>query len=291
MMDGRIVVGVDGSEASRHALDWAVRESRVRPRPLHLLHACGWPLLDLPLGPDGYRLPASSRTPDGVHTMAEKILSDAAAAVDPQIPVTTEISSDLPGRALLTASRTAAIIVVGNRGSGGFAGLLLGSVVEQVAAHGRCPVAVVRPASSPNGPIMVAVDGSRAGQAALRYGFEQAVARRSRLRAVHAWRWPVSAEPGDPVPLVYDRSALAESEQRTLADALTAFRTEFPDVPVEQCLIRGRTTPALIAAAADAAMTVVGSRGRGCFTGLFLGSVSHQLLHHAVGPVVVVHAP
>ena len=105
-MGGRLVVGIDGSVASRYALEWAVAEVHLRPRRLHLLHACGWPLVDLPLGPDAYRLPASARTREDVYALAEKMLADAASRVDPAIPVTTEISSDLPGRALLAASGT-----------------------------------------------------------------------------------------------------------------------------------------------------------------------------------------
>jgi nucleotide-binding universal stress UspA family protein len=290
-MDGRVVVGIDGSAPCRYALDWAVQEVRVRPRPLHLLHACGWPLLDLPLGPDSYRLPASARTHDDVYAVAEKMLADAVAVVDPAIPVTTEISSDLPGRALLTVSRTASTVVVGGRGTGGFAGLLLGSVAEQVATHGRCPVVVVRPAPAPDGPVMVAVDGSKAGQSALRYAFEQAVARHLPLRAVHAWRWPVAAGPGEQVPLVYDRAALEREEERVLDESLAGLCGCFPEVVVQRRLVRGRTAPALIAASADASLTVVGSRGHGGFTGLLLGSVSHQMLHHAAGPVAVIHAP
>jgi nucleotide-binding universal stress UspA family protein len=289
-MTGRVVVGIDGSVTSRYALEWAIEEVRLRPRPLHLLHACGWPLLDLPLGPDLYRLPAGQHIRDDVHAVAEKVLADAASHVDPAIRVTTEVSSDLPGRALLTASRTAATVVVGSRGAGGFVGLLLGSVAEQVAAHASCPVVVVRPAPVPGGPVVVGVDGSPGSRAALRYAAEHASARGVILRAVHAWRWPVSSGPGDQVPLVYDQEALAVEEDRVLAEALAGLDEDFPDLPVERRLVRGRAVPALVDAAADAALTVVGSRGHGGFTGLLLGSVSHQVLHHAAGPVAVVRA-
>lgn len=287
-MDGRVVVGIDGTVASRRALDWAIAEVRARPRPLHLLYACGWALLELPMGPDGYRLPMGSG--GDVHAMAEKILAEAAGVVGPATGVSTEISTDLPGRALLTASRTASTVVVGSRGAGGFGGLLLGSVAEQVAAHGRCPVVVVRPAPDPGGPVVVGVDGSPASRAALRYAAGQAVARDVVLRAVHVWRWPVPAGPGDMLPPVYDPAVLAAEEQRVLAEAVAGLAVDMPDLRVERRLVRGRAAPALLAAAGDAALTVVGSRGHGGFTGLLLGSVSHQLLHHAAGPVAVVHA-
>jgi len=287
---GRTVVGVDGSVAARYALEWAAADVHLRPRRLHLLHACGWPLVDLPLGPDAYRLPASARTREDVYALAEKMLADAASLVDPEIPVTTEISSDLPGRALLAASETADTVVVGSRGTGGFAGLLLGSVAEQVASHGRCPVVVVRPAPAPHGPVVVGIDGSPASLAALRYAADQAVARGTLLRAVHAWRWPVSAGPGDQVPVDHDRAVPAVDEERVLVEALAGLGAEFPDLTVERRLIHGRAAPALLSAGSDAALTVVGSHGRGGFTGLLVGSVSHQVLHHAAGPVAVVHA-
>jgi nucleotide-binding universal stress UspA family protein len=136
----------------------------------------------------------------------------------------------------------------------------------------------------------VGVDGSSASQAALRYAAGQAAARGTMLRAVHAWRWPVSTGPGDQVPLVYDPEVLAGEDERVLAEAPAGLTGEFPDLPVERRLIRERAAPALLAASSDAALTVVGSRGRGGFTGLLLGSVSHQVLHHAAGPVAVVHA-
>jgi nucleotide-binding universal stress UspA family protein len=105
-----------------------------------------------------------------------------------------------------------------------------------------------------DGRVVVGVDGSSASQAALRYAAGQAAARGTMLRAV------------------------------------AGLTGEFPDLPVERRLIRERAAPARLAASSDAALTVVGSRGRGGFTGLPLGSVSHQVLHHAAGPVAVVHA-
>jgi nucleotide-binding universal stress UspA family protein len=289
-MNDRVIVGVDGSAPGRYALGWAAEEVRVRPRPLHLLHACGWQLLDPPLGPNGYRRPVSARTRDDVYAEAEKMLAETAAMLDPAIPVTTEISDDLPGRALLSASLTAATVIVGSRGTGGFPGLLVGSVAEKVAAHGRCPVVVVRPAASPDGPVMVAVNGSKTGQGALRYAFEQAGARRVPLRAVYALRWPVAAGHGEPVPVISDRARLADEEEELLAASLAGLGRQFPGVVVERRLVRGCTAPALIAASTDVALTVVGPQDHGGFTGLLPGSVSHQLLHHAAGPVAVVNA-
>lgn len=97
--------------------------------------------------------------------------------------------------------------------------LLPGSVAEQVAAHGRCPVVVVHPAPVPAGPVVVGVDGSPASGAALRYAAGQAAARGAYPRAVLAWRRPVPAGPGDQVPLVHDPGLLAGGEERMPAEA------------------------------------------------------------------------
>ncbi|GAA0950232.1 universal stress protein [Virgisporangium aurantiacum] len=288
-MDGRVVVGIDGSKESLTAIDWAVADLRVRPRRLHLLHACGWSFVGLPLRGDGLHLSVEVRTPEGAYLVAEKLLAEAVGRVDINVPVTTEISTDVPGRALLTASRTAGLVVVGAQGTGSFAGLLLGSVASQVTAHGRCPVVVVRPVPVADGPVVVGVDGSPASQRALAFAHDYAAAHNRVLVALHAWRWPVPAGPGEPVPLVYDRDLLRSAEERVLGAAIAALPPD-PPVPVEPRLVAGRASPALIEASAGASLTVVGSRGRGGFTGLLLGSVSHQVLHHAVGPVAVVHA-
>jgi nucleotide-binding universal stress UspA family protein len=288
-MDGRIVVGIDGSKESLAAVDWAVDDLRVRPRRLHLLHACGWSLVEAGLRGDGLHLSPEIRTPEGAFLVAEKLLSEAAGHVTINVPTTTEISTDVPARALLTASRTAELVVVGAKGTGGFAGLLLGSAAAQVTAHGRCPVVVVRPAPVADGPVVVGVDGSPASQRALEFAHAYAAAHRRALVAVHTWRWPDPTGPGDPVPVVYDRDLLRASEATVLANAVAGLPAD-PAVPVEQRLIPGRAARALIRASSGASLTVVGSRGLGGFTGLLLGSVSHQVLHHAAGPVAVVHA-
>jgi nucleotide-binding universal stress UspA family protein len=268
-MEGHVVVGVDGSKESLAAIDWAVADVRVRPRRLHLLHACGWSLVTLPLRGDGLHLPPEIRAPEGAYLVAQKLLGEAAGRVDINVPVTTEISTDVPGRALLTASRTAGLVVVGAHGTGGFAGLLLGSVASQVTAHGRCPVVVVRPAPVAEGPVLVGVDGSPVSRRAMEFAHAYAAAHHRVLVALHASHGPEPA--ADP-------------------DALLARLPRDPVVPVDRRLVRDRAAPALIEASAGASLTVVGSRGRGGFTGLLLGSVSHQVLHHAAGPVAVVHA-
>jgi nucleotide-binding universal stress UspA family protein len=290
-MTNPVVVGLDESPAAGLALMWGAAEAARRHRPLHLLHAHGWPQLDLPLGPDGAALQWGTRTAGAVRARADGLLADAATVVRRSglaVEITTGARPDLPAAALIAASRTAAVVVVGSRGLGGFAGLLLGSVSIQVAAHAHSPVVVVREAAGDRRDVVVGVDGSEVSVAAIGYAFEQAAWRSGTLVAVHAWRWPVSTGPGDIAPLVYDPLDVTAEAERMLAEAVAGWHEKFPDVRVERRLVHGPAAPALVGASAHAELTVVGSRGRGGFGGLLLGSVSHQVLHHALSPVAVV---
>lgn len=133
---GRIVVGIDGSEHAARALAWAAREAKLRKSTIVLVHSWEFP----PPMPDGQGWFA----PADVQGIAERIVDDAKATLDDDLVVETEISGETPGHALVHASRGADMLVVGARGRGGFAGLLLGSVSQQVAHHAHCPVVIVR---------------------------------------------------------------------------------------------------------------------------------------------------
>ncbi|OLZ66329.1 universal stress protein UspA, partial [Streptomyces sp. IMTB 2501] len=188
-------------------------------------------------------------------------------------------------------SRTASLVVVGSRGLGAFSGLLLGSTAVHLAAHGRCPVLVVRGRPKPTGPVLLAVDGSPAGERAVEFAFAEATMRGADLLALHVWNtWSERAYegPGDPLNMVVDIDRLREEEQRLLDDTLSPWQTRYPQVTVERRLVRSRIRPALIEASHDAQLVVAGARGRGGFTGLLLGSVSQALLHHAHCPVAVI---
>jgi nucleotide-binding universal stress UspA family protein len=283
-----VVVGVDASEASGYAVDWATDEAALRHRPLRVVHVLTWPLVALPTGP----IDAGPVYP-GLRKAAEETLAGAVDRVRARAP-RIELADALPeggaANRLIAESGHAALLVVGHRGLGGFAGLLLGSVGVQVAAHAACPVIVVRPPrpAGRTGPVVVGLDGSDMSELALQFAFEEASMRGVGLIAVHAWRWPAAAEPGDMLPLVYDLDDLQAEEARVLAEALAGHRERYPDVPVEQRSVRGRPGAVLVAASAGAGLLVVGCRGRGGLTGLLLGSTSQAVLHHAECPVAVV---
>lgn len=285
-----VVVGVDGSSASLAAVDLAGREAARRHRPLRIVHAFVWPYLNVPLGPS-----LSGPPEGGLRHEAEGIVTEAtdrAAVAAPGVPVRGEIITGQAAAVLRTCSHGAALVVVGDRGLGGFTGLLLGSVAVHLSAHAACPVLVARGTGDPSLPVLLGVDGSPANDPAVGFAFEEAALRGVPLTALHAWAHPVSAGSGDMLPVVYDVNEVEAGETRLLAEALAGWREKYPDVLVHHALEHGGSRRALIDASDGAQLIVVGTRGRGGFGGLVLGSVSQAVLHHAACPVAVVpHRP
>ncbi|EST39725.1 hypothetical protein N566_00305 [Streptomycetaceae bacterium MP113-05] len=284
-MTGPVLVGVDGSEQSIVAVESAAREARLRGVPLRVVHAFRPPALQPPLA-----------DPQAARNTAERVTQDAAQCarvVEPGIEVFASVVSGDVLPVLEGESRHAAVVVVGNRGHNAFSGLLAGSTGVELAAHALGPVMVVRDRWLPQGRVALGVDGSPAGEAAADFAFAEASLRRVGLLAVHAWTpWNVEPpHPSDPSePYAAAPGALAAQEERLLAESLTGHCQRYPDVAVERRPVRGETREALIEASRDAQMVVVGSRGRGGFKGLMLGSVSQALLHHAHCTVAVVPA-
>ncbi|MEV4710853.1 universal stress protein [Micromonospora sp. NPDC049374] len=273
-MNRPVVVGVDGSPPSLVAAEHAAQAAVWRSRPLHLVHGYLHPLgYGVPINPYEVGVPAASE--DG-----RKMLEQTAAELVDRWPgLTVEVRQVAggPGATLVEESRRAELVVVGSRGLGGFAGLLLGSVGTQVAAHGHCPVLVIRPPDRPlptEGPVLVGVDGSESAELAVGYGAEEAGRRGGTLVLVHV------ADEGD------DDGAAAA----LLATAGAAARGSHPGLTVEErVIVAPKPDQALIEATGDAALVVAGSRGRGGFAGLLLGSVSQTLVHHARCPVLIAH--
>jgi nucleotide-binding universal stress UspA family protein len=285
-MTAPVVVGVDGSTHSLDAVGPAAREARLRRRPLRVVYAFIWPYLGVPLGPSPVGPPDGGLVND-----AERIVQEAltrARVATPDVEVTGAAVIGDAAAVLMEESRTAVLVVVGDRGLGGFTGLLVGSVAVQLAAHATCPVLVARGRPDPTGEVVLGVDGSPANGPAVGFAFEEASRRGCALTAVHTWTHPVSTGPGDMLPLVYDAAEVEEDEARVLEEALAGWRDKYPDVELRRQLVHGRTRPTLIEATGRAQLAVVGTRGRGGFTGLLLGSVSQAMLHHAQCPVAII---
>lgn len=284
-----VVVGVDGSEPSLRAVRLAAAEAARRHRPLRVVHGFIWPLLHVPVSP-APDAPAGG----GLRHQAEELVAAAVAEAEATVPGLTISGEIIDGEAaavLVGESPTAALIVLGDRGLGGFTSLVVGSVAVQVAAYADCPVLVARGVEHPGEPVLVGLDGSPASRLAAEFAAETAVARDAPLLAVHAYRHPPSTRPGDMQPLVYDAEQLHHEEDQVLAESLTGLAERHPELRLTRRAVRGRAGAVLAEASRSAQLVVVGGQGRGQVSGLLLGSVSQSVLHHAHCPVAVVRAP
>jgi nucleotide-binding universal stress UspA family protein len=279
-----IIVGIDGSPAALAAARWAAAEAAARRLALTLVR----------VQPDPTGRYPDREVGDAMRTallaQGEKQLRDAAEAVRGADPEVEQIVGEIvPTFVRLSAG--AAMIVLGERGLGGFTGMLIGSIANAVVAGATCPVAVVRTPrlGSPNteGPVVVGVDGSPASEAAVAVAFEQASRRDHRLVAVHTWD-DVFVNPGLHFRVSFDTDALEEQEREVLAQRLAGWQEKYPDVVVTNVVTKGQPVRALLEYGEDAVLIVVGSRGLGGYEGMLLGSTSQALVHHAQCPVVVV---
>jgi nucleotide-binding universal stress UspA family protein len=285
-----VVAGVDGSECGLQAVRWAAAEALQRQLPLRLVAAHAWPSGGL-VGDPGLGVDYRAVLRDVVLGHLATAAADARQ-VAPELDIEQVEVTGYPVPVLLGESAHAEIVVLGDRGLGGFTGLLIGSVAVEVTAHASCPVIVVR-GSEPDRtgprpePVVVGVDGSPTSEAATAFAFEAASLRRVPLVAVHVWR-DVLVD-ATMAPLL-DWDVIDSDEREVLAERLAGWTEKYPDVPVRRLVARDRPARALVEESGRAQLVVVGSRGRGGFHGLLLGSVSQALLHHAHCPVAVVRS-
>ena len=293
----RVVVGYDASPSAKVAVGWAADEARRQGLPLVVVHAADY--TGLVGGPVSTSPWVPGVSVDEAGRIAERG-AELARERCPGLDARAAASVGSAGTVLIQESEGAAVVMVGSRGHGDLAGLLLGSVAARVAAHAHCPVVVVRGetplAPGPGRPVVVGVDGSRAAAAALRSAVERASAAGAPLRVVCAWirtnpegwdraYWLAVEAEQDP-----DRTA-ATAAERVAAAAAAIARELAPGLAVETQVRGGDPAAVVLAAAGDAGLVVVGARGRGGLASLFLGSVSHGVVHGAHCPVLVVRAP
>lgn len=281
MASDPVVVGVDGSDAAMDAVAWAAEEAALRRRALRVVHGFMLPAYGVGVASFMYE-PAASDLHDAADAVATAAVHHAKT-VAPEIETTSEVITGAAAPILIRESYQAELVVVGSRGLGGFAGLLIGSVGVTVAAHAASPVVVVRPTTDGQGPgsgrVVVGVDGSPSAGRAVRFAFDHAARRRVGLTAVYG---------GEENAPATDMGGTRAAGVRMLGEALAACRDLYPEVDVAEYVVPDPPAQALVTVGEGALLVVVGSRGRGGFRGLLLGSVSQALLHHAPAPVAIV---
>ncbi|MHA7210914.1 universal stress protein [Arthrobacter sp. MDT1-65] len=300
-----IVVGVDGSDQSTCALLWAAREAERRASPLYVVTAYTVPVFAASSMDAGY----ATVDDDVIRESAQAVLTEALTHVEGMaVDVHPRIETGDAAGVLLDLSEEAELMVVGSRGRGGFVGRLLGSVSSALPAHAKCPTAVIPvctgvrlghpeldrkprkdrvPAPAAVEPIVVVgVDGSEQARMASLAAAEEARSRGLALRVI------CSVAPFNGslawVPAPVDREALHADLAVQLAAGRDWLKSHFPDVDIRVDLVDGPPAEVLIEASATSELLVVGTRGRGGFAGMLMGSTSQGVLHHARGPVLIV---
>ena len=285
----QVIVGVDGSEGSIEALRWAAHEASRRQWPLHVMTCAQLPI-SIEAGMVGVGAFAGS-TMDTIvkdQELVNQRAVDLARSFGLGLLVTGETVLGAPGYALVSASHEDDLVVVGASSHTGRLADVLGSVSTVVAHRARCPVVVVHGSERHDEHlecIVVGVDGSAGSDAALLWAAEQATRCGAELVLVHGWAYPyVGSRTGVAEP----RDEMRLDAMRTLeASALKAHEAA-PSLKCHSIITEESPAKALIDAAAEADLVVVGSRGHGGFTALLLGSVSRTVLQHSPRPVVVV---
>jgi len=272
-----VVAGVDGSEESLLAAEWAAQEAQRREAPLRLVTAVTMPP----------RMHARGADPQ---TVADKLRAESARALSEAVTRVEEASSGLlidaslldgaPALAVTASGSGALMLVVGARGAGGFAQLLLGSVSRYAAMHAACPVVVVRQETSAvHGEIVVGIGDLLDSAATLAFAFDEAAARGAAVTAVHGMSWNPAAnlQPGGP-------ERLAAEADGNLAEALRPWQAKYPAVPVRRDVVHGHIAQVLASYASRADLVVIGRHS----SGHVVGGIQHAVLGHAHGPVAIV---
>jgi nucleotide-binding universal stress UspA family protein len=284
-MSGLVTVGIDGSEHGERAIVWAAEEAVRRDAGLRVVYVLEWPM----------QLAEGFHTP---HTR-EAMVNDAQLVVDraveqaqdlaPSIAVEGWLDVGHVAGTLVERSREAELLVVGAHGGGRVTGRLIGSTTSHLLSHSHCTMVVVRSMPHPGArKVVVGVDDTDTSKLVLNAACAEAELRHAPVELLHCYAWPVAPTGATWVTPLYPTEELQEEEQLLLAEASAGARADHPDLDMTLKVVCEPAGPALISASADAALVVVGSRGRGGFVGMLVGSVARNVAHHAECPVMVV---
>ncbi|MBX7433670.1 universal stress protein [Mycobacterium sp. Y57] len=285
-----ILVGIDGSPGAQAAIRWAAGEAALRDASITLVHVIApivptWPIETI-----------EAEYAQWQQENAQHLIKQARATIDEVVEgasvpmVRDEIRYDgvVPG--LAAVSRTASMLVLGSRGLGLVGGAVLGSVSRGVLHRADCPVVIVKgnavAAPDQTSPVLLGIDGSPASEAATAFAFDEASRRGVELVALLAW-----SDVGVFPMFGMDWHKYEQQGHELLAERLAGWQERYPDVNVRRRIVCDRPAHWLIEAAVQAQLAVVGSRGRGGFPGMRLGSVSTAVAESAVVPVIVIPEP
>jgi nucleotide-binding universal stress UspA family protein len=282
-----VTVGVDGSEESLRAVEWAALEARRHGSSLRIVSAPA----ELP------RLRAYQASPDEMAVVLRRMAArslDAAITrseeVAPGLPIETGLLSGPAAVAVADSGAGASMLVVGARGAGGFVAMMLGSVSRHVAAWAPCPIVVVREETAAvHREIAVGVRDPEDCTGTLAFAFEEAALRGADLVAVHNWLPAVPSAVGPAGALrPPDPGQISAEAGRQLAAALEQWHGKYPEVRVRQDIVRGHPARVLASYSARADLVVIGRHGHPAGPGPGIGSIQHAVLDHAHGPVAIV---
>jgi len=288
-MDDRIVVGYDTSPESVSAVRWAAGHAAYRGWTLEVVHVWGFAGREGGGAGDSW---LGREVQEQVHRVAAEgaaIAVEAAPGVDAR-PV---VLHGPPARVLVERAQGARSVVVGRRGAG-LVNALVGSSATGVLHRARCPVVVV-PAGAPapaaaRGPVVVGFDGSAGSSCALEAAFDQARVLGTDLCVVTAWTAAVETSSAPYWALGYPSQApgdVAFQEAERMLDTARAWAATRRDVEVSFDAAPGRPSQVLVRRSRHASLVVVGTRGRGGFASLVLGSTSRAVVQRASSPVLV----
>ncbi|MFF9453650.1 universal stress protein [Streptomyces flaveolus] len=279
-----IVVGVDPDPDKRAALAWAADEAERRRRPLTLVYAQGEPVPGY--RPEGSR-PSWERWREELHTTGNDVLTSALAFVEERRPATETsvvLAEGHPAWVLAEQSHHAELVVIGSRHLNATRELFTSAAVAlPLTARATCPVVVLRESehTTQQPPyLVVGVDGSPDSAAAVDFAFDEADMRAANLRALYVWHTPLLG--------VLDEHAALQEWRQVLSETVAGRTAAHPAVELHHEVVKGHPVEVLTEASAHALALVVGTRGRGGFRGMLLGSVSQGVLHHAGCPVITV---
>ena len=282
-----VVAATDGSGESQRTVEWAAREAALRGVPLRIVSAASLPkMVVLELQPE------REAALGFVRDYRDRALADAAARaaeIAPGLLIGTDPVEGQAARAVTESGSDALMLVVGFRGIGAFAAMVLGSVARYAADHASCPVVVVRGETAAVRRLVgVGVGDLDDCDAALAFAFEEAALRKASLLAVHAWHAPqdgtVWAGGRFPPPGLH---VAASAAARRLTALMDTWREKYPEVPASEDVMHAHPGRALADLSASADLVVIGRHpGHPGLQGL--GSVRHAVLHHAHGAIAIV---